>query len=112
MMFCTLLTKVWQSVPECEIGWYNTEKCARVLNSATQYGISAKSSGGYQQCLLIGNNYQKVLYKLFCILLGFDYFDEGVSIYLWHRLLMLIVGTTSIILMDGTKQAGLVVIIG
>ena len=25
--------KVWQSVPECEIGWCSMEKCTRVRNS-------------------------------------------------------------------------------
>ena len=50
--------------------------------------------------------------KDFCILLGFDFFDVSISIYLWHCLLMLVVGTTSVMLMDGTKQAGLVVVIG
>ena len=50
--------------------------------------------------------------KDFCILLGFDYFDVGVSIYPWRRLLMLIVDTASIMLIDGAKQAGLVAVIG
>ena len=45
-----------------------------------------------------------------CILLGFDYFDIGISIYLWCRSLILVVGTTSVMLMDSTKQAGLVVV--
>ena len=40
--------------------------------------------------------------------MGFDYFDISVSIYLWHRLLMLVVGTTSLTLVDGAKQAKLV----
>ena len=50
--------------------------------------------------------------KDLCILLGFDYFDEGASIYLWHHSLTLVVGTVSIMLTDGAKQAGLVVVIG
>ena len=37
-------------------------------------------------------------------MLGFDYFDVGISIYLWYHSLMLVVGTASIILTDGTKQ--------
>ena len=50
--------------------------------------------------------------KDFCILLGFDYFDVGISIYLWHRPLTLVVGTAFVTLTDGTKQARLVVVIG
>ena len=38
-------------------------KCARVRNSMKQYKINAKSAGGHQKWLLIGNNYQKMLYK-------------------------------------------------
>ena len=50
--------------------------------------------------------------KDFWILLGFDYFDVGISIYNWHCSLTLVVGTASVMLMDGIKQAGLVVVIG
>ena len=50
--------------------------------------------------------------KDFCILLGFGYFDVGISIYLWQHPLTLVVGTSSVILMNGAKQAGLVVVIG
>ena len=40
--------------------------------------------------------------------MDFDYFDISISIYLWHYLLTLVVGTVSLTLADGTKQAGLV----
>ena len=49
--------------------------------------------------------------KDLCILLGFDYFDEVGSIYLWRCSLMLVDGTASVMLMDGAKQVGLVVVI-
>ena len=50
--------------------------------------------------------------KVLCILLGFDYFDISISIYLWRCLLLLVVGTASVMLMDAAKQAELVVVIG
>ena len=40
--------------------------------------------------------------------MDFDYFDVSISIYLWCHLLMLVVGTISLTLADGAKQAGLV----
>ena len=50
--------------------------------------------------------------KGFCFLLGFDYFEEGVSICLWCHLLTIVVGTTFVTLTDSAKQARLVVFIG
>ena len=50
--------------------------------------------------------------KDFCILLGFGCFDIGISIYLWCHPLILVVGTTSVTLTNGIKQAGMMVIIG
>ena len=49
--------------------------------------------------------------KDLCILLGFDYFDIGISIYFWRHLLMPVVGTAFVTLTNGAKQAGLVVAI-
>ena len=45
---------------------------------------------------------------VFCNWLSFDYFDVSISIYLWCHLLMLVVGTASLTLVDGTKKTGLV----
>ena len=62
-------------------------------------------------CLIIIN--KKCCINKDCgILLGFDYFDVGVNIYLWRRSLTLVVGTASVMLTDSVKQAGLVVVIG
>ena len=92
-------TEVRQNVPECEI--------------MLQCGKSAKSAKDHRRWLLFGNKYQKCcINKDFCILLGFGYFDIGISIYLWWRPLTLVVGTAFVMLMNGAKQAGLVVVIG
>ena len=48
----------------------------------------------------------------FYILLGFSYFNIDTSIYLWHHPFTLVIGTASVMLMNGAKQAGLVVVIG
>ena len=67
----------------------------------------------HRQWLLFGNKYQKYcIIKDFCILLGFGYFDVGISIYLWRHLLTLVIGTAFVMLTNGAKQAGLVVVIG
>ena len=44
--------------------------------------------------------------RVFGIWLTFNYFDISISIYLWHCLPTLIVGTASLTLVDGTKQSG------
>ena len=93
-----IATRVHQSVKEC----------ARVWNSALQYGKSLKSVKDHRCWLLIEKNYQFYYINkvFFCILLGFDYFEIGISIYLWHRRLTLVVCTAPVTLVDGAKQAG------
>ena len=43
--------------------------------------------------------------RVFCIWLGFDYFDVNISTYFWHWLLTLVAGTAFLTLMDSAKQA-------
>ena len=63
----------------------------------------------HRQWLLIFNNNQILLYKYGLLyLIGFDYFDASIRIYLWRCLLTFVIGTASLTLVDGAKQAGLV----
>ena len=77
-------------------------KCAKVQK------VQKTIDDGYQLIIIIKF---LCINKLFCILLGFYCFDIGISIYLWCCPLMLVVGTAFVTLIDGTKQAGLVVVI-
>ena len=90
---------VRKSVPECEIVRHSTELVWKVW----------KNIGNGYWLVIIIKKYCKS--KDFYILFGFDYFDVGVSICLWRRLLTLVVGTVSAMLADGAKQAGLVIVI-
>ena len=91
--FRTLSTKVRQSAPECEIVHFNVEKVQKTIEDS--------------YCLVIIIKIY-CINKVICILLGFDYFNSGISSYIWRCLLTLIVSTTSIILVDSAKQTGLV----
>ena len=90
---------VQKSALECKIVWHSMELVWKVQKAI---------KNGYWLVIII-----KIfcVNKNFCILLGFGYFDKGVSIYLWHCSFTLVVGPASFMLMDGAKQAGLVVAI-
>ena len=76
---------------ECEIVQCSTELVQKVQEDI---------NNGY--CLVIIIK-ECCINKDLCILFGFDYFDESISIYLWCHLLMLVIGTSSVMLMDSTK---------
>ena len=84
-------------------------KCARLGNSGLQYGIvqKVKKTTDSDYWLVIIIKFY-CINKVFRIWVGFDYFDVNISIYLWHRLLTLVVGSASIMLADSAKQASLV----
>ena len=94
-----IVTRVCQGAKECtkcEIVCCNTEKVWKVQKTI---------DNGYWLLMIIKFG---CINKVFCILLGFYCPDIGFSIYLWCRRLMFIVGTASVTLVDGAKQAGLV----
>ena len=91
---------VRKSVLECEIVCSSMEKVQKVR----------KTIGDGFWLVVIIKKY--CINKYIYILFGFDYFDIDISIYFWHRSLILVIGTASIMLMDGAKQAKLVVVIG
>ena len=45
------------------------------------------------------------------MLLAFEGQGGNISIYLWHRSLMLVVGTASVMLIHSAKQAGMAIVI-
>ena len=84
---------------ECKTVWHSIELVWKVQEAI---------NNGYWLVTII----KKIcINRDFYILVGFDCFDIGVTIYLCRHSLMLVVGTASVILMDGAKQAGLVVVI-
>ena len=103
MRFYTSSTKVQQSVPECEIMCFNTERV--YFNIEKVQKVWNTIDNGYW-LIIISKIY--CMNKAFSIILVFDYFDISVSIYFWRHLLTLVVGTASVTLVDNAKQASLV----
>ena len=95
MRFCTLSTKVQQSVPQCETIQCGMEKS----------GKSTKSVKHHQQWLTIITK-AYCIDKIYWIWLGFAYLDVKTSICFWYQLFIFVAGTAFLTLVDSAKQAG------